>query len=510
MRKPKICAVIVDNDLAAVREVEPLVDLFEVRIDLIGDDWRTVAKQLTKPWIACNRKTDEGGSWQGSEAKRVEQLLEAVELGADIVDIELRTENRDKVVPLIKGKAKCLISFHDLEKTPPLDEMKEIIGRQRQSGADISKLVTTARSYEDNRAAWQLLAEFPGVKLVSFAMGASGYLSRLLCPLAGGEFTYASIKPGKESARGQMTVTEMSKIYDGIGTLSHPVLPGKTALCGIIGDPIEHSLSPAMHNAAFRKMGMDYLYLPFKVSKEELGSFVAGIRVLKVRGLNVTIPHKVAVLPFLDRLDPLAQKIGAVNTIVNDDGCLTGYNTDAGGFLQALRERGIEPKDKRVVVLGAGGASRAVSFSLAEQGSHLVILNRASGIAGARELAGSLSQAFGSTVAALALTRQNLRKALEPADILVNTTSVGMSPAIDQTPVDADLLRPNLIVYDIIYNPVKTRLLREAETKGANTISGIDMLVGQGALAFEKWTGRQAPTALMKAVITKALKRDEN
>ena len=281
------------------------------------------------------------------------------------------------------------------------------------------------------------------------------------------------------------------------------VISGKTKICGVIGDPIEHTMSPVMHNAAFKELGMDYLYVPFRVREEELGEAIEGMRALNIRGLNVTIPHKVAVIPLLDELDPLVQKIDAVNTIVNDDGVLKGYNTDATGFLQALLERGIKPEGKSVVILGAGGASRAISFILAERGAHLVILNRNSDRA--EELAGRISQAFKNGVKALKLDEENLSAVLDSADILVNTTSVGMGTAIDEAPLPARLLKPGLVVFDIVYNPIKTRLLREAETAGAQTINGVDMLAWQGALAFEKWTGQKAPVELMIKEAIKAL-----
>ncbi len=288
------------------------------------------------------------------------------------------------------------------------------------------------------------------------------------------------------------------------------MISGRTGICGIIGDPIEHSMSPVMHNAAFKNKGLDYVYLPFRVKKEELGKAIEGMRALNIRGLNITIPHKVAVIPFLDELDHLADKIGAVNTIVNDNGVLKGYNTDATGFLQALLERGIEPKGKSVVILGAGGASRAISFILAERGGHIVILNRLLELDWAKELASRISQTFAREVEALELNRKNLAIVLEKADILINATSVGMSPNVNETPVTSDLLRPNLVVYDIIYNPIKTRLQREAEVAGATTISGLDMLVWQGALAFEKWTGLKAPVELMKQEAIKLLEKHEN
>ena len=214
MKKPRICAVIVNNDLEALKEVEPFVDLFEVRIDLIGDGWQELVKQLKKPWIGCNRRVDEGGRWAGDEASRIAKLLKAIELGADIVDLELRTANLEQAIGLIKKRAKCLLSFHDLKKTPPFGEMREIVQRQLEAGADICKIITTAQRFEDNLTILQLISEFPKTRIVSFAMGPLGLASRVLCPLVGGDFTYASIEQGKESASGQITVSELRKIYE--------------------------------------------------------------------------------------------------------------------------------------------------------------------------------------------------------------------------------------------------------------------------------------------------------
>ena len=213
MKKPRICAVITSKDLATIKEIEPLVDLFEVRIDLIGEGWQELIKQLNKPWIACNRRADEGGKWRKGETKRIEELLKATELGADMVDIELRTENLAETISLIKPKAKCLVSSHDFRETPPFGKMSEIVQRQLDAGADVCKLVTTARSFDDSITVLQLISAFPDARIVSLAMGRLGLASRILCPLLGGDFTYASIEKGKESAAGQLTVTSLRKIY---------------------------------------------------------------------------------------------------------------------------------------------------------------------------------------------------------------------------------------------------------------------------------------------------------
>ena len=214
MKKPRICAVIVGDDLEAIREVEQFIELLEVRIDLIGDGWQELAKQLKKPWIACNRRADEGGKWDKGETRRIEELLKAIELGADIVDIELETTNLEEVMGLIKRRAKCLLSFHELKGTPPPDTMREIIQRQLAAGADICKMVTTAQGFEDNLTVLQLIPEFPKTRIVSFAMGPLGLISRILCPLVGGDFTYASIEKGKESASGQITAKDLRKMYE--------------------------------------------------------------------------------------------------------------------------------------------------------------------------------------------------------------------------------------------------------------------------------------------------------
>jgi 3-dehydroquinate dehydratase-1 len=213
MKQPRICAVIVSDEPEVVKESEPLAELFEVRIDLIGDGWQELVKRLSKPWIACNRRVDEGGRCGENEEKRVAALLRAVDLGADIIDIELRTENLEAAVKKIKNRAKCLLSFHELKRTPSLEEMKEIVRRQLEAGADICKVITTAQRFEDNLTVLQLVAELAEIRRVSFAMGPLGSMSRVLCPLVGADFTYASMAKGKESAPGQITVRELRNIY---------------------------------------------------------------------------------------------------------------------------------------------------------------------------------------------------------------------------------------------------------------------------------------------------------
>jgi len=288
------------------------------------------------------------------------------------------------------------------------------------------------------------------------------------------------------------------------------MISGKTKICALIGDPVGHTVSPAMHNAAFKKLGLDYVYIPFRVKPAELADAVAGLRALGVRGFNVTIPHKVSIIPLLDSLDPLAEKIGAINTVVHDGGSLKGYNTDAEGFLRALAGRGIEPHDKNIVILGAGGASRAISYILTENGARLTILNRKQELAWAEDIARLIRKELHKKIKVGELNTRLLSSALEKVDILVNATSVGMSPAGRKSPVPAGLIKSRLIVFDIVYNPLMTRLLEEAKAAGAKVISGVDMLVWQGALAFERWTGRPAPVELMRREAVKILGSHED
>ena len=288
----------------------------------------------------------------------------------------------------------------------------------------------------------------------------------------------------------------------------NPAITAKTKLCGLIGDPVEHSLSPAMHNAAFRALGLDYAYLPLRVRREDLPAAIAGVRAFNIRGLNITIPHKVEVIGLLDEIDRPARQIGAVNVLLNDSGRLTGYNTDAQGFLHMLTGHGIEPQAKNVVVLGAGGAARAICFALASRGATLTILNRTA--ARAQACAEDVSKTFSTQIRVLDLDRENLAYALQGAAMLVNATSVGMLPDAGVSPVDPDLLGAHLTVVDIVYNPGQSKLLKEARKAGAKTINGLEMLTWQGALAFEKWTGRQPPLDIMRRAAATALRNNEN
>ncbi|MEM2914534.1 MAG: shikimate dehydrogenase [Candidatus Bathyarchaeia archaeon] len=283
-------------------------------------------------------------------------------------------------------------------------------------------------------------------------------------------------------------------------------ISGKTRVYGVIGDPIEHSLSPCFQNAAFRHYELDSVYVAFRVKKEDLKEAIQGVRSLGICGLNVTMPHKVDVIPYLDGLDETAEKIGSVNTIANKNKRLIGYTTDGSGAVQSLIYRGINPSGKKIVVLGAGGASRSVSLALAEHAKELIILNRT--LVKAERLARELSNETNAIVKAKEMNQKNARQELIDADILINATSLGMYPHEDMMPVDSSLLRAGLVVFDLVYEPLETRLLLEAKRKGAMTIDGLTMLVFQGAISFEIWTGKKAPLeVMMKAAVDEITSR---
>ncbi len=281
-------------------------------------------------------------------------------------------------------------------------------------------------------------------------------------------------------------------------------ISGKTRVCAVIGDPVEHSLSPRIHNAAFQHLQLDYVYVAFPVKRKELTAAIQGMRSLKVHGLNVTTPHKLDVVQHLDWLDESAKNVGAVNTILNKEGTLIGYNTDGKGALMALEASQGELSNKKILILGAGGASRSISYTLAQETRELVVLNRT--IEKAESLVKELLTTFGNKVRYGGLSRSRIKAELEDADILINATSVGMHPNEDKTPIDQNLLRSKLTIFDLIYHPLETRLLREAKAVGARTIDGLAQLVYQGAASFEIWTGRSAPVDVMMKAAREKLK----
>jgi shikimate dehydrogenase len=287
------------------------------------------------------------------------------------------------------------------------------------------------------------------------------------------------------------------------------LISGKTRVCGVIGDPIEHTLSPTIHNAAFNHLKLDFVFLAFRVKAAEIENAMHGMRGLGIHGLNVTMPHKSTVIGYLDEVDPTVKSLGSVNTILNKNSELSGFNTDGVGALKALQENGEVLSEKKVLLLGAGGAAKAIAFSLAKEVGELAILNRTA--EKAKEIAETLGGMSNKKVVGGALSSDNIAKNLRDSDILINATSVGMKPNHSQSLVAPQWLKSHLVVMDIVYNPVETKLAKDAKVAGAQVISGVETLIYQGAASFELWTGRSAPIEVMRrAALNKLSRADAN
>ena len=276
------------------------------------------------------------------------------------------------------------------------------------------------------------------------------------------------------------------------------MMDSQTELYGVIGNPVRHSLSPMIHNGAFRRLGWNAVYLAFEVKNIE--EALRGMRGLGVRGVSVTIPFKTEVLPFLDKIEGLAKKVGAVNTIINRRGRLIGYNTDCEGALEALEEK-MDLRGKRVVLLGAGGAARAIGFGLKERGVPLIVVNRS------EERGWALSKELRCNYLPISSLARMKEGELE-ADILINATSLGMVPRDGETPIPKKFLKKGMVVMDIVYEPLQTRLLREAKEKGCVTVDGLEMLIRQGMAQFEIWTGRRLKIGEIRKDLRRALERE--
>jgi len=274
------------------------------------------------------------------------------------------------------------------------------------------------------------------------------------------------------------------------------VISGKTRVCGVIGDPIAHTLSPTIHSAAFNHLKLDFVFLAFRVKAADLENAVRGMRGLGIHGLNVTMPHKSTVIAYLDEVDPTVQFLGSANTIINKNGKLSGFNTDGVGALKAIRENGTEVSEKKVLLLGAGGAAKAIAFALAEEVGELAILNRAA--EKAKKLLEALGRISNKKIFGGSLSPDAIAKNLQDSDVLINATSVGMHPEANRSIVAPQWLRSDLTVMDIVYNPVETKLARDAKAAGAKVISGVEMLIYQGAASFEIWSGCSAPIEVMR------------
>jgi 3-dehydroquinate dehydratase/shikimate dehydrogenase len=438
----------------------------------------------------CRRK-EAGGHFAGSLTSELEILVKAAESGCQIIDLEVESAEHANRSQLVKLRAALraagaafLVSFHDFTRTKGLEQAAR---RIKAFEPEFVKVVSTARTLADNLAVLRLIEDQSlHSHVVGIAMGEEGLMSRVLGPRAGAAFTFASAADGAETAAGQASVRTLIDLY------RVDQLDQATRIFGVAGNPIGHSLSPLMHNTAFRRESVNAIMLPLKV--KALGDLLTVIRDLPLGGVAVTMPLKQEVLPHLANMDPLTARIGACNTLrTGADGNLYGFNTDVAGVVRPL-ERRMKLKGARVLVLGAGGAARAAVFGLVEQGAEVLIVNRS------HEKAVALAR----KAKAKALKRDQLAKSR--FDAIINTTPCGMTGAIQALPIAENELNAHL-VFDMVYTPIETPLLRLAKTRGLTVISGLEMFVQQGARQFEIWTGKPAPESEMMRVVELALRK---
>jgi 3-dehydroquinate dehydratase/shikimate dehydrogenase len=478
MAAPKLCVTVTGRTTAELRERRDQVanaDLVELRVDSVQDPSAAgaLAGRRTPVIFTC-RPTWEGGGFSGSEEERKRILREAQRLGAEYVDIEWRAQFTDLIAD--SGGHGIVISMHDFAGIP--DDLAGRAAAMRATGAAVVKVaVTPGRLRECFRL--QEIACSAGTPMVVVGMGEAGLATRVLAARFGSHWTYA----GDGVAPGQVPASVMLDRY------AFRSLGQRTAIYGVVGRPVSHSISPAMHNAAFRAIHLDAVYLPLAAA--DFDDFLAFAAALPIEGASVTAPYKLEAYERADESDAVSRRIGAVNTLRRRDAGWVGCNTDVAGFLAPLAT--VMPlRGARVTVLGGGGAARAVGEALVSANATVSVSARR------REQADAIARKIGAVVGAWPPHPGSW-------DLLVNATPVGTSPAIDESPMPQGPLTGQL-VYDLVYNPPETQLLRDARSAGCRTIGGLDMLVAQAQRQFEWWTGIRAPERVMRNAALEALR----
>ena len=485
--KPLLCVTVTAPTMAELRKCRDAAadaDLVELRLDSVSDP--NVAAALAGrrvPAIVTCRPVWEGGQFRGSEDERRRLLADALALGAEYVDVEWRAHFDDLIATT--GGRRIVLSAHDFDMVPI--DLTARVHAMKSTGAEVVKLAVKTTRLTDCLPLLDIASQGGGhTGLVLIGMGEYGLATRILAERFGSMWTYA----GSQADLGQLTADTLINVY------RFRSLTAATDVYGIVGRPVAHSVSPAMHNAAFRAARLDAVYLPF--SAVDANDFVTFGRALGIKGASVTTPHKIALYDRADEADSVARRIGAINTIRVENGRWIGGNTDARGFLEPLRRYG-PLSGTRIAVLGAGGAARAVAIALASSGADVRIHAR-----------------DGSRAEAVAMLGSAQVGPWPPApnswDLLVNCTPVGMYPHVKETPIDGAQLTGRS-VYDLVYNPPVTRLLREAATAGCQTIGGLEMLVAQAHEQFHWWTDVRPPAGVMREAALRRLAefiRDED
>jgi 3-dehydroquinate dehydratase/shikimate dehydrogenase len=495
LRLPRVCVAVIGADASnMIEKAEAVVrdnSFLEFRLDYLSKPGLALPKikrfMETHPGtvaIATCRRVASGGKFRGSIASQLDVLTKAAASGCQLLDVELQTASKCKPAQLVKlrSKAALILSYHDFRATKKLEVTLE---KMLKYPSDFYKVVSTATTLADNVTMIKFLAkESDKHSLVAMSMGEQGIISRALGVRAGSVFTFASAGLGEETAPGQVTAQELRNVY------RIEQVDAATRIYGVAGDPVSHSLSPAIMNAAFRRENVNAVYLALHA--KTLKDLLACVREIPIHGISVTMPYKQAIVPYLDNTDSHTSKIGACNTVVRaQDGKLYGFNTDAAGIVRPLERRLSTLEGARILVLGAGGAARAAVFGLKERGCEVYILNRSA--APAQKLA---RQARARTI-----KRADLKKLA--FDVIINATPVGMGNT-RETPLHDKEINARY-VFDMVYDPAETRLLQLAKERGAQVIPGIEMFVHQAARQFEIWTGKPAPWDEMLRVVLLAL-----
>jgi 3-dehydroquinate dehydratase/shikimate dehydrogenase len=491
---PRLCVAVVGSDPAnMIERAESLVrdnPFVEFRLDYLPQPLAALSKikvflelHPEATFIATCRRAVNGGKFKGSVANEVAVLRKAADVGFPLVDLELQSADAMKADDLrdLYDRVGVILSRHDFKATKKLEEQFAEMSRYP---ADFYKLVSTATNLYDNVVMMKLLEKTSGKhEMVGVCMGEQGIISRALGVRAGSVFTFGAATKGEETAPGQVTARELRDVY------RIEMVDQATQVYGVAGDPIAHSLSPVMMNGAFRRETVNAVFLALHA--KSLKDLLACVQDIPIRGLSVTMPYKQAILDALENSDPLTRQIGACNTVVRAaDGKLYGFNTDVAGIIVPLEQR-MTLAGIRVLIVGAGGAARAAAFGLKAKGAEVFITNR--------------TPEKGQTLARQAKAKYMKRAdvAKQQFDVILNATPLGMN-GTKQSPLEEKELNTKY-VFDLVYTPAETRLIKMAHARNIQVIPGLEMFVQQGARQFEIWTGKPAPIAEMGYVVTKAL-----
>ena len=465
--------------------------LAEIRVDCLRRDpdlKRLLTDRPTPVIFTCRRGAD-GGLWRGPEEKRLKLLREAIVAGVDYIDLEMDAAGHVRRF----GKTQRIVSYHNMKSTPA--DLGDIAEKCAELDADIVKIATMAHSIEDASRVLSVAAQAK-VPTIAIAMGEIGHFTRILNAKYGAPFTYAGYNPERNFAPGMPWFEDLRRDY------TYDYIDENTEVYAVVGDPIAQSLSPAVHNAAFRALGLNKVLVPILVPSGRLGPSLDELAWVGLRGCSITIPHKEEIIPLLSKSDGAVERTGSCNTLVIKDGERVGYNTDYRAAMDSLEEAlggiasGDDPSplvEKQALLLGAGGVARSIAFGLSRRGAIVTVTNRHD------ERAAKLAEEVGCR----ALNWSN--RASIHTNVLINCTPVGMHPNVDDTPMPPAGFQPGMVVMDTVYHPENTMFLKLARERDCKTVTGVDMFVRQAAHQFLLYTGQEAPLDVMREVVRRKL-----